>query len=362
MTDKFRKHLDQLKDALLSLNPTGEKGFEGLVGAALSQITGVPFRLASSGRQFGVDGKPAYEDDSICFEAKRYDHSINRESVLAKIADLARNNDHPDLIWVLAATTPISSQLADEVRSDGAKDGIVVRILDWSESDLPPLAAALAMGGQRVLDFLSASIANPSLRDQAIEALGAIVQRPDFHGHATRIQLEFNATSAASAPARQANNEWLTAVFSSRPKALYSLGQPLAPNAAPILLDRPDILARLGQVLVNHPHARCTFVIGDEGCGKSWVVAQSWLRNQTKPMMLVIGAEAFATLTDAQHLERLVIEKIIEQSGAQPTEKVFKRWNRRIEKWKNAPLTTSPRLVVLVDGINQRPSFDWGRI
>jgi len=70
------QHIEHLKSALLSLPATGEKGFEGLIGATLREISGVPFRLAGSGSQFGVDGKPSYEEDDICFEGKRYDNTV----------------------------------------------------------------------------------------------------------------------------------------------------------------------------------------------------------------------------------------------------------------------------------------------
>ncbi len=59
--------------------PLGERGFEGLIGAALHEISGVPFRLAGGGSQFGVDGKPVYEGDAICFEGKRYDSKVPRD-------------------------------------------------------------------------------------------------------------------------------------------------------------------------------------------------------------------------------------------------------------------------------------------
>jgi len=77
MNQLICQHVKHLKSALLSLPATGEKGFEGLIGATLCEISGVPFRLASSGPQFGVDGKPAYEGDAICFEGKRYNGGRN---------------------------------------------------------------------------------------------------------------------------------------------------------------------------------------------------------------------------------------------------------------------------------------------
>ena len=66
MTD-ISDHISSLKEILISLKPDGPDGFEGLIGTALSEIAGVPFRLAGSGSQFGVDGTSTYADDGICF-------------------------------------------------------------------------------------------------------------------------------------------------------------------------------------------------------------------------------------------------------------------------------------------------------
>jgi hypothetical protein len=144
MNQLFQEHIANLKFALMSLPATGVKGFEGLIGVTLREITGVPFRLAGSGSQFGIDGKSAFEEDAIGFEGKRYDGDISKNEVLSKIAECTINDSGID-IWVLGATSQIKSQLADAVRSLGEINGIFVLILDWSENDLPLLAVALAI-------------------------------------------------------------------------------------------------------------------------------------------------------------------------------------------------------------------------
>ncbi len=153
MDPSLISHLEKLKEGLLKLKPTGADGFEGLVAAVLREVTGVPFRLASSGLQFGVDGKPVYDDAAIYFEAKLYGGRIDRPAVITKIADLARTGVFADLAWVLCATTQVSAQLAEHLRADGRRNGISVLILDWLENDIPPLAAAIAMGGARLRPF-----------------------------------------------------------------------------------------------------------------------------------------------------------------------------------------------------------------
>src|SRR5687768_13135332 len=105
MDQPLRDQIDDLRDSLLSLAPTGERGFEGLIGVTLGAITGITFRLACSGSQFGVDGRPTYNADSICFEGKRYDGDIDRSDVLSKVAELSIRDTGEIDLWVLAATT-----------------------------------------------------------------------------------------------------------------------------------------------------------------------------------------------------------------------------------------------------------------
>ena len=145
MKQDLCQHVKHLKSALLSLPATGEKGFEGLIGEALQEITGVPYRLARSGSQFGIDGKAAYETDGICFEGKRYKCRPNRNVVITKVAETATKRVDIDL-WILGATADLGVRLSDDTRELGATMGLPVLILDWSGAGLPPLAAALARG------------------------------------------------------------------------------------------------------------------------------------------------------------------------------------------------------------------------
>lgn len=97
MNQPLCNQVELLRSVLLSLPATGETGFEGLIGVTLREISGVPFRLASSGSQFGVDGKPTYEGDAICFEGKRYDDAVPRNEVISKIAEFSISDTETDI-------------------------------------------------------------------------------------------------------------------------------------------------------------------------------------------------------------------------------------------------------------------------
>jgi hypothetical protein len=326
-------------------------------------ISGVPFRLAGSGPQFGVDGKPAYEGDAICFEGKRYDGMVRRTEVLSKIAELPITNNETD-IWVLGATSHIRSQLADDARRFGAKHGIVVLILDWSETDLPPFSVALAMGGTRVQEFLKSNIKDDETFGKAITAIEAVRNSQDFAPHADRIRAQCNEPAVGLSLAQRANADWLSDAFSSRKRAKTKFGQPLSPGDKDTanIRHRKTLTDKLHPYLTSAPDETVIFILGGEGHGKSWIVAQSWLSLERKPLMVFMSPDDFVEMAGQNDVVDLLIQKLIKQTGDGLTETTLVRWRRRLGQWRNRPATDSPRLIVVIDGINQRPKPDWGRI
>jgi len=316
MKHELGQHVANLKATLLSLPPTGEAGFEGLIGATLREISGAPFRLARSGSQHGVDGKSAYERDAICFEGKRYDGKVPKAGVLSKIAELSIYNTQTD-IWVLGATSQIASQLADDARGLGTKNGIHILILNWSATDLPPLAVALAMGGMRVQEFLKTHIDDATEFRKAKAALDVVRSCEDFSCHANRIRAECNAPSVGIPLAQRANTDWLCTAFSSREQAKLRFGQPLAPGDkdTTTIRQRKTLIDQLNPYLTAAPDRTVVFVLGDEGCGKSWIVAQSWLDLARKPLMLFLTPIDFPNTNRRLDVDELLVTNLIRQTG-----------------------------------------------
>ena len=363
MKRDLRQHVKNLKAALLSLPATGEAGFEGLIGVALHKITGVPFRLASSGSQHGIDGRATYAADAICFECKRYKDPVPRNEVLSKISDLSIHDSQTD-IWVLSATSQIRSQLADDARALGTNVGIHVLILDWSATDLPPLAVALAMGGMPVQAFLKTNISDVTKLGKAEAALDAVRSSEDFASHANRIRAECKASSVGLALAQRENTDWLCTAFSSREKATQRFRQPLAPGDGNniTIRQRRALIDQIQSYITASPDKTVAIVLGEEGCGKSWAVAQSWLALAHKPLMIFMSPYAFADTLEQDNVVDLLICELIKQTGDEVTAITQKRWRRRLGHWRGSPAADRPQLIVVIDGINQRPKTDWARI
>lgn len=361
LSQETRIHLQHINAALMALEATGEDGFEGMVGVALRELMGVPFRLAKSGFQRGIDGKFDYAQ--VCFEAKRYSEKISRSALLPKIVDLARANQEPDILWVLAATVPVSTQDADDLRIDGRKLGISVLICDWSEIQLPKLAVLMASGGVRIDEFLQHNLLDSDLLDPALAGLRALRSAFDFEAEARSIKSELEVPSMTAVIAKAANTEWLTKTFSSKKEARIHLGQPLSPggDAAAKILPRTSLVARIQPLLTSQTDGGIAFVLGDEGCGKSWIVAQSWLGLEQKPLMVVMGAEVFQPGSPGE-LKFLLIRKLIEQTGDLDSDENRRDWELRFVRWASCPAIDQPRLIVMIDGINQRTELGWSRI
>ena len=267
--------MDALRKALLSLKATGETGFEGLVSTTLSAIVGAPFRLASSGSQYGVDGDAASQAEAISFEAKRYKGPVKRESVMAKLAELSLGPETD--VFVLAATTSVGTQLVRDARRIAADNGIAIVVLDWGTNDLPALAVALAMAGDPVEAFLGDQLAEPKSRRAAISCLSQIRERESFSADANRIRTECCEHPIAVPLARLANGEWFIHTFSSRKSARHEFGQPisLAESDTHPVLERTALVENLRSRLAADSRVTVIPVLGGEGHGKSWLVAQA---------------------------------------------------------------------------------------
>ncbi len=360
----MRGHIDSLRDALLELPATGAEGFEGLLSATLTEITGVPFRLAGSGSQFGVDGKAAYEDDAICFEGKRYDGSIPRTEVLTKIAELSIGDNGDIDLWVLGATTQVKTQLVDDVRELGQKNGIATLILDWSDDNLPPLAVALAMAESTASIFLKKHVNASALASNSVAALKAIREGDGFESHATRIRALLREPTTGAGLAKHANNAWLVDVFSSKRIAKRFLHQALAPGdkTAGEPAARGALVDQMKPLLTGKPDGNVVAVLGDEGNGKSWLFAQSWLSLKEKPLMVVFTADDFGETSSTGDLTKSLIHKLIAQTSGRFSEAACNWWRRKLDRWHKVGRQDTPSLVVVIDGLNQRPQTDWGQI
>ena len=363
MTTDNSDHLRCLRDALTSLKATGLEGFEGLIGTALSEIADVPFRLARSGSQFGVDGQSVHARGGIGFECKCYTGRVSAPGIMSKIGDLSVRDADLDL-WVLCATSPINSQIADKIIRFGKRSSISTLILDWTDNGLPPLAVALAAASGKTRDFLRERNGPEGSAARMEAALRAVENDPAFELQAARIRENLRNPTLGMDVARRANAGWLTETFSNRQLARQRLGQPLSPSAPEggKAHDRGDLVSELLPFLTGSPREEVLWILGDEGNGKSWLFAQAWLSIERKPLAVILTPNRFAAETaERTDVRELLICALIEQTGEHAGSTDREKWGKTLDRWRDAPADRI-RLVVVIDGTNQRPEKDWARI
>ena len=355
--------LDNLKNAVLALDPSGAQGFEGLIGTALAEIVGIPFRLANSGVQFGVDGTSSSTDSSISYECKRYSDRVPREPVMAKVGELSIASHDVDL-WILCATSEVGAQLVDDVSQFGRTHTISTIVVDWSNTGTPPLAVLLAMARDKVIKFLKKHVhsTEPAIND-VISELEILAKDPTFDTHTTRIRQDLENPMLGLAAAREANKTWLIDTFSSRERARSRLGQPLSPydENHRIWHPRRNLTSKIIPFLTGSSRRSVLYVVGNEGVGKSWALAESWCTTPTKPLMAFIPPDKFADSADQIDVQDVIVSALIEQTDVSRRPAVHGKWFSIIERWRKLD-SDRTRCVVVVDGIDQRPGKDWVRI
>lgn len=352
--------LSELRDALLALQDSGPAGFEGLLAAAFEKLLDVPFRLAKSGSQFGMDGKAVDPNVPVCFEAKLYSGKVPSSEVLNKLLALTIRND-PTELWVLGATSAVSTQTADDLNASGRTLEISTLILDW-QGDAPALAAVLVAAHQTVSNFLQQHVADAILWQKAVAALGRLSNNAALKAAAEKSIHQLRSANVAVPFALEANRQWLRETLASRRLAKGRFGQALSPldTAGLHVLDRQSLVDGLRAYLQSSPSDQLVAVLGDEGHGKSWLVMKCWADMPDPPLTLVITPDAFGDTAKDTDWDQFLVGKLLTQTADSDTEQSPKRWLRRFDRWRSkTSAPAAPRLWVIVDGINQRPSVNW---
>ena len=363
MDASTESRLVALKAALLTLNHSGPDGFEGLLAAVLSEVCEQPFRVASSGSQRGRDGDSALDEGATYFEAKLYTDPVPQSVVTGKIVDLANDDKGQVDTWILCATSSVNSQHADKYRGSLAAFGIGCLILDWPAGTLPTLAVLFAMAAARVERFVLDHSQDPFAVTGLRADLDAVAADSQFVDMSTSLRSMVRDGSVGLGLVKAANRSSLMDAFSDRREARRLFGQPLAPLDKSGLLwaERPTLVQQVQVAISGPPTDRVILVLGDEGTGKSWLVAKGWSGSQPAPLLAAFMASELAMPEAMNNLEELLIAKLSSQTGDVLTDSTRKRWKRRFEGWRANPGPKHVRLAVWVDGLNQAHGFPWAR-
>jgi len=127
-------------------NPSGEKGFEGLIRKLLENLVDHPFHLSSSGRQEGRDMASSIgRGNYIVAECKRYDNAtrLSSDELLIKLLRAANSIQPPD-IFLVVTTKRLSEQHDRDLKISGEERGITCIMIDAKGNESSTLLALCA--------------------------------------------------------------------------------------------------------------------------------------------------------------------------------------------------------------------------
>lgn len=353
--------IEELRQNIRELEPDGDDGFEGLMAAVLSDLTKRSFALASAGSQHGRDGQSALDGGTIVFEAKRYDGKPPKDKVYTKILEIAADKTSTTELYILGATCPIPAQYVTTLKGGAERLSMALLVLAWPETSLADLAVLLAMTPGVSAQFIAkhTSVTESELAQQLL----GVRSHPQFQARSEELWTILQQPSIAPAFALKDNVAWLSAAFSNKARARSVFGQALSPADASIsgTLDRTALRTKVANAVFAKPDGAVTAILGADGNGKSWIFAQAWSFQPNRPLTVVIVPNDINTLPSSEYCQDLLISKLLTQTGQTSKSEARERWLRHFERWQNNSETSKPRLVVFMDGVNQRENVDWLR-
>lgn len=353
--------MDELREALLSLDPDGEDGLEGLVAHALSSLIGRQFRVAASGRQHGRDGATNAAAFDVFFEAKLYSGKPpSSESLQAKLFSAIKDHQ-PNLdLWILACTAPIGENAEKDIVAAGNQFGVTVLVLDWSQHPLPPLAVLLATATDAVLEWMAQHSAT-TISSVMQAGLATVRSHSSYNSILAEIVHCLSPAMAGWGMARARNAEWLAAALANRARARQVFGQFIAPDD-PVL---PAVARQqtTQQICAAMKESQDTIVvlIGDEGAGKTWSTVLAWQSLDDAPIFLLCTTDNPAWELALRAPLEFLAQLLIDQTGGAGIHDAKQRWLRRLDNWSKRE-TNQARIWLVLDGLNERESRPWSAV
>jgi hypothetical protein len=333
---------------------SGEVGFEGFIRDCLQESLAVRFRLMKSGPQDGADMRSDGPANllQVAVEGKRYGNAtaLPTEQIQLKIVSAAQSGPGPDL-WVLATTRAISATDRGKFAETGDKHGVATAVLDASDgADRPSALDLLAANAPRA--FAKHFPALPQVGPWLDELRG----EDDFADRIDRVLEPFRRTDVGYAAARDASAAWLVTALADEATARARLDSFAGLDAeGAIVIPRLGVEEQLDLWLESGPAAPLS-ILGDEGVGKTWSLLDWWRRRMREtpdrlPLTLIVAANAIAGVGNVGGPD-LIARLLAERFPIRGQE----FWRRRLALWAKE-VSTAPRVLLVIDGLNQQPEF-----
>lgn len=347
-------------DIIWSQKPSGEDGFEGLIRKLLEQLTGQKFFLSLSGSQGGRDtASEGTAGSYIAAECKRYRPSTKLpiDDLLAKLCRAATSPCPPD-IWIVVTTKRLGEQDHRILQDRSNKFGISYFSIDSEGDEISRLAALCSIAPELVCDHLRKNGSN--FKDNDAEDMLNYLTVLNNNDVITSVQQQLKTMLLNDAVGYDIwalkQNKWLTACLNSKKSSLAVFAQDIAVRSTESkIVTRQKAKQALDKWWTSwQTDFKPLIILGEEGDGKSWAVAD-WLAEKigqpSFPPVLFISSNLVSTLEPID----LVTDVIRKQIG----EVIENYWNIRIPRWLKSYLDANPLFLIVFDGLNEYPKFNW---
>ena len=347
-----------ITDFLASLPHTGPEGFEGLVCRLCGAATGQRFRLSASGQQSGQDARTEPGIGNVIkVEAKHYEKSSLDSRELAAEMLQAVSSDPTLELWVLAASCAIKDQHAAQLEQHARTLNIEILLLDCGNEGLSRLVVLMAEFSQAVQNWIR-EFGTQASEGSVLSALTEIRSDQRFVSELARTLGKLRSTLLGYEDARRRANSRVLEVLANVGDAVATFGQ-----AAAVRSNQCKVISRIGiaDQLVSwwskHTSSRRAVVLGEDGTGKTWAVL-AWLAERIEaddlPIVLPLSANA-GPLSFGNSLENVVPALLSRWTNVG----TVASWEIRLKKWLRASTDARPLILIVIDGLNERPLTDW---
>lgn len=345
---------NQLLDVLRKLKPSGVQGFEGLVARLLEALTGRRFYLAKSGSQEGRDmSSRHYDSNVIAVECKRYLNTTNLDEreLLGELVQ-ARNSI-PDLdIWVLVATREVDSKLIDNLTNQALNLGIHFEVIAEGIENPDSLEILCGSSPTIVINFLeSESIITSNQVQELKKYLHNVAIHPQFQTKKEVLKSKFCSENIGYDNWRVKQNQQFLDCLKLEMKSHAAFGQPINVFSNDVrFIERKELLDKLDSWYSNWGnHKKIFTILGEEGDGKTWGIAH-WLGIKIQQYDLFPAVAFFPSNKITNHNPLILFSNLIEQKLTLQ----YEDCKKRVERWFNKSSENIPRLLLVLDGINER--------
>lgn len=342
----------QLNVLLTEIRGKQPRALEMLSTELISRLVGVRLSVAlGGGFQHGGDGgTTGRANRHLRIECKRYaDNTPLSDRELQGEIDDARRRTPGLEAWILVSTKEVSENTQETLNLKAREIGIPVIVLDWSASgDLPDLAAVCAWAPDLVRRHYGT---------KAWHAAKALT--PFATATVERFARELENWKLGYENLRTAAADRIRAIWQSESESRAALAQNVAGGAASVLVERKTALAALRKWWLE-ADGRLAIVHGAEGVGKTWSIMQ-WVLHELNDLPLALTVPSSAVHDVKANTEGGILEFI---GGclfdiARTQNRQF--WQARVHQLFQRPSEEGPVMLLMIDGANQEPSFQWRR-